>query len=220
MKRLLLIIGICLLLIPCSVNADEIKQLNGDFSIRNGIRFGMTSQEILQAEGSNGTLSERDGEVRVGYHINSIAGVPIGRAASDTLIYHLDKYSSGNQLSGIDYWSGYYDNTSKAKDYYPQIYNSMTAKYGESFGEFVPFYTNSFSVNVIDCIRYSSSTTVQGFAQWIVRYDGYYVVISTAHLESNGSAQLFITYQRVETGLMEYYLKDLDHSVNVNSDDL
>ena len=154
MKKAISFFIIITMLVICSIG----NSFADDFSVRNGIQFGMSVDEVKQIEKSNGMPDDNiylDGLdylktcYQVGYKNTSVAGVN-----NIDVIYTFNKDTK--ILEHIKYQLGV-DSTEEANSAYNSMAKSLTDKYGE------PRHTDTASYN-----------------EWIVDFDDYSIIIYEA----------------------------------------
>lgn len=181
MRRVISILTAIIIIIATASAFAEGTTMEGDFSIRSGIKFGMSINEVRGIEtNSAGETSTKDSATmgtitQLGYHADSIAGVPCS-GKSTTLNYC---FNSTGKLEAIHYWYGYY-NRNSASSYYKEIYNLMCEKYGTPlfnddgglFDICSPAFDNYFLSKA-----YGGKNTIPAYSEWLVEYDDTWVVI-------------------------------------------
>ena len=95
MKKIISILIILSVFMGCFVG----NALADEFSVRNGIHFGMTIDEVKQIEIQNGLPDPVQGDDYLVYNDVNIAGIDDGRISYEF---------TDNKLSIIDYWFGLY----------------------------------------------------------------------------------------------------------------
>lgn len=206
MKKLIsLLIAMIITVGSMSVFA-ETTVMEDDFSIRNGIKFGMTVEEVREIE--EGEVSGNTVEVeiynsslmgtvkKVGYHKESIAGIPC-TGNGENLMYYFN-INSG-LLEEIGYWYGYYDSAS-GKEYYNELYNLMCEKYGnplhDNDGKLFDIITNAF-VNYFLFSSGGSSPKIR-YAEWLKEFNDTWVVVDVVLNEMTaGKPELVVGYRSV-----------------------
>ena len=156
----------------------EATVMEGEFSIRNGIKFGMSIEEVCAIETTTLCDVKTKNSVTMGkttmygYQASSIAGIPCS-GKSPTLRYY---FNSEGKLEAIHYWYGYYSHNS-AWSYYHEMYDLMCEKYGEplhhSDGEFFDILTPAFDTYFAS----NGYMKISGYAEWLVEYDDIWVVM-------------------------------------------
>lgn len=205
MKKIFSLILIVALLITGTAFA-EFTKMDGDFSIRGGVKFGMTPEEVKSIE-TNPPASEgeEDKYFYLGYqNIDSLAGIPIYRAKSDIIRYMFSK--SENKLYGVRYWFGYYDST---KQYFEELCSTIANKYGQplhyndgqTFSRTTSIFSNSMGYVSAGIYRLGY------FAEWVVEYSDYYVIIDVYTLNAS-SEQLNVGYEYISKEEMAQIISD------------
>lgn len=183
MKKLISLLIAMIITVGLMSVFAETTVMEDDFSIRNGIKFGMTVEEVREIE--EGEVSDNTVEINeewddyilgivktVGYHKESIAGIPCSGNSTN-----LDYYFNINSglLEGIRYWYGYYD-SALGKEYYNELYDLICEKYGsplhDNDGKLFDVITNAFgnyfSAGGDSKIRY---------AEWLKEFNDTWVVV-------------------------------------------
>ena len=195
MKKLILLILIGALLLTGTALA-EFNKMDGDFTIRGGVMFGMTPDEVKGIESGTPSESEERDCFELGYGgLDSLAGIPIYRAASDNIEY---KFSlNDRKLYAIEYWYGYYDGG--ADEYFTELCSTITKKYGE------PLHYNdgkTFSVTTPTLKSWMGYVgmglySLRQLSEWVVEYNNYYIMIDVFTLRDKGTDQLIVGYKMI-----------------------
>lgn len=226
---LIICMMICgIMLSTCSVaetsDVSNYKRIDGDFSIRNGIFFGMTPTDIIKREDGKGEENSNFPEfINIGYSgFDSLAGIPIEHNNSDVITYRFDKWT--NELMEISYWFGYYDyNGTK---YFSELKNNISNKYGnpthDNDGEIFPSPTTKFESD-INFLSGTKSYDISNYSEWIVQYDNYYVLIDLYLISGPSSDELSMGYKIITNEEMASYEKGVvqnqqDRMEEINSD--
>lgn len=187
MKRIVALIMAVAVLFVSSAYAESIV-IEENFSIRNGITFGMKADEIHQIEIANGNkvatgddsfdfLFPCDAE-----YITRLGGESCG------ILYFLDE---NNVLSGFRYLIS-------KKDTFNSINNSLSEKYGKArIANRPPFETKVFKISS-DYMILNPSTTVNGW--WLVQYQDCYVFIEASTLKMDRVSPIY----RVDYTILSY----------------
>lgn len=160
-----------------------------DFSVRNGIQFGMSVDEVKQLEKDNGMpdynlyLEDNYGIYTyfcLGYD-TSLAGIDGSR-----LIYCFDNKT--NRLKEIKYELGSrYKDSEKAMSIYKTVTETMIQKYGipdysSSYnGKVFPILTESMLEAAINATSYDDMV----FNEWVITNDDYYILINCVYFDSS-----------------------------------
>ncbi len=171
MKKLNIILVSVSILILCIVQSS----FADDFSVRNGIRFGMTIDEVKQIETRNGItdsdiyLDKVNGDYYCFGLTTSIAGIDGSR-----LLYQFDpdtkllidfRYMLGPSGTSIDL----------VDEYFKTVSQSLINKYGEPLhssttdGIIFPLLSNS--------MKSASNDRIITYYQWLVDFNDYYILI-------------------------------------------
>lgn len=185
MKKLISML-LAIIISMASVSAfAEATVVDGEFSVRNGIKFGMTVDEVASVEKENGNtaaykIMDMDTPVEPLNWIRYDGCVNIASVEMSTLDY---LFTGDGSLKGISYSLGNADYN--RIDAYPMIQESLCAKYGEPalVGlDSVLMDTSSYSL--IDEVESMEIFKMLGMKwevtdinQWLIKYPEYYVVI-------------------------------------------
>lgn len=212
MKRVLSIFILLSLLFSLSIAHADFIKVDGDFSIRGGVQFGMSPEEVKGIE--QGTASENEGSdyFELGYGgLDSLAGIPIYRAKSDIITYKFGL--PDKKLKAVSYWFGYYDGSADA--YFNELCATITAKYG------APLHNNDGKVfdaitptleSWLNLINMGFSLKISNISDWILEYNNYYVLIDVFTLRDakNNSDQLLVGYKYITTEEMKLILENAE----------
>ena len=215
MKRILSTLLLLSLLISMSVASADFAKMEGDFSIRGGIQFGMTPEEVKSIEKGSASEKEKKDYFEIGYGgFDSLAGIPIYRAKSDIITYQFDMISK--KLVAVNYWFGYYDGSADA--YFNELCTTIAAKYGAPYND-----NNGKVFNVItpaleswiNLINMGFSYKVSNLSDWILEYDDYYVLINVFTLRDadNNSDQLLVGYKFITRDEMARILENAESEI-------
>lgn len=112
------------------------------FTLRQGVRFGMSKAEVQQVEGSEGREQPKKGKLIYDV-LDQLEGVPVGRASAETLYY---KFSS-DQLWEVQFWSGYYETEAEAQAAFDTWEALVETEYGDCLDAEAPVQDTS-------CLRF------------------------------------------------------------------
>lgn len=101
-KKLIALFLLLSIIAACPAMADP-------FTVRQGVRFGMSKAEVQLVEGSEG--QEQPAKGKLIYTPVELEGVAIGRASSETLYYKFNL----DRLWEVQFWSGYYETETEAQ---------------------------------------------------------------------------------------------------------
>ena len=170
-----------------------------DFSVRNGISFGMPYEDIRKIEEENG-ITKRPSEFKgndgttYSYSDVSIAGK----------LGYLDySFTTDNQLYDIRYL---YEEPMKNNivDTYIEMGQLLTEKYGEPLntgksGMLFPIYTSA--------VNYGKLRGLQDYNEWLVEYEGYAVIID----------EIFCQFKNYYTCAIGYKCITLDEMAEIQN---
>lgn len=163
--------------------------IEGDFSVRNGIKMGMTIQEIQEIElhengnnppsgmwGISTAKTETMGRTTMmNYSEKVLAGIECEKAMS-SLVY----YVGNDGLISIVYCFG-----SQGNDTYDELFSTLKEKYGEPLinnqDELLPLITPAYNPYFYENGRYRIKT----HAEWLLDYDDTYIVLDLVHYNDN-----------------------------------
>lgn len=178
MKRFLSIIVLLAFVLSSGSSLAEVKTMEGDFSIRGGIEFGMSMEKVKAIEPGSGTGSMSDGKSKGGLlyllygGYDSIAGIPCVGVNGGQIIYFFS--DPDDALTEIEYRFGYY--TTNYEEYYQELCDNLAQKYGTPFNSDVNSVFSGASYDLADMLRVSIFQ-LENVNEWIVSYKDYYVVI-------------------------------------------
>ena len=186
MKRIIAFFLVCFVLFSVASVAEG-------FSVRNGITFGMTEQEIIDIEGKNGnTEYEEPSSGLIKFNVDSIAGIEGGKYTS--VEYSFEEQN--NSLFDINYGFGNFSNL-------PEQYSSLLDAFVEKYGE--PSITNIDQAlklsSVIEDYQFTMAIggkiKVLDFHRWEKQYDEGPVIIDLFLWQGlvNGSYNLAAAYR-------------------------
>lgn len=172
-KILSIIIVIAIILSICCVSlAEDILVINEDFSIRGGIGYNSTIDDIKKIEEQNDAVvfSSMDDydtlDVTCIYYSGTVGGFQNSQVTY-TLGY------TDKQLKEIAYAIDNPKGEDEANRVYNQLVDNIKNKYGE------PIYSNENNKTPIVDIEID-----KGYSQWVVEYNDCYAVISTIYSEN------------------------------------
>lgn len=215
MKRFITLV--CLFLtLTFSANAEwALPIVDEEFSIRNGISFGMTKEEVLAVEKANG--NNPFSETRDFFKDISFLGESVD------LEYFFTK---SNKLSSFAYsCMPYYDGLKVSNLDFATIYEALNEKYGEPMltTEFSLYSTAVWKSNPFNLFTHSSKWSadtlsggvasssedgkiwISNYAVWLVKHKDCAIVIELAEATSTGRSKFWglgyaaITNEQMET---------------------
>lgn len=182
--------------------------LADDFSVRNGIHFGMTVDEVKALEKNNGVAEEDiyldkfNGDYYCVGLNTSIAGIDDSR-----LLYQFDPET--NLLVEFRYMLGPYKiSKDLAWEYFQTVLQSLMDKYGE------PLHSSTTDGAIFPIV----SETMQGAAldfnvtyyEWLVDFGDYYILIDAYNGDSGyGSTGSYVGYKYVSKEDAEKAIQNL-----------
>lgn len=207
MKRLISFMMVLMLMFSSVAAYAEGSRIEEDFTIRNGIKFGMSVEDVRimeealggNAEGETRTKnSSAMGSVtRWGYHVDSIAGIAC-TGNSTTLNYY---FNANELLEGVEYWFGYYS-PSVGRANYNEIYGLMCEKYGtplhDGDGKLFDVRTSAFD-SYFSSKQFGSNNTVT-YAEWLVEFNDTWVVIDVVLHDmkvKSGELEFIVGYRSI-----------------------
>lgn len=174
MKRITaLTLAIVVVFVCCTANAESVY--DKEFSIRNGIKYGISMDEIKNIEIQNGNMILNVDELGVeqffGNDVEFVVATELAGNAS-SVIYWAD---DNHVLKEFQYWIPYVS--------YSTMEKSLVEKYGQPLtkNEKIPFQTR-----IMTLYENSSSASPKqtGYASWIVFYNDCCVVIEILGFDS------------------------------------
>ena len=206
MKRIVSALLIFALLLSSAAFAEFI-QIDGDFSIRGGVMFGMSPEEVKAVESGTPSENERNGEFSLGYAgLDSLAGIPILRNRSDVITYVFPL--PGKKLDAVEYWFGYYDGG--ADKYFEELCGTISNKYGKplhyndgkTFARLTPTLETWLSYVGMGIYKMGQ------LGEWVIDYGNYYVMIDVFTLRDDGTDQLIVGYKYISAEEMAEIISD------------
>lgn len=201
MKKLIAFISIVVMLLVSSACAEKCV-VSEKFSIRNGISYGTTREEIKQIESDNGSRLDPDNGWSDFYPGVNLSYTTSLAGHECSLLYFLDE---NDTLSGFRYIF----NTSSA---YDVVINSLREKYGfGTYNKVSPFKTRSTT--------FSSSYVILNpqfnlKSWWLVEFEDCSVCIEAIYVEVAGSTQYRVDYTIFTHEEVDNVLKSTEKSLN------
>ena len=192
MKKLIsfiLVITLALSMVAAMAEEEE-------FSVRNGIKFGMTPDEVRAIEAENGNENGEEFGRTISYENVSVAGYP-----GTTIEYWFEDDSLFQIVYFIGAATG--DETEKnAKAIVSDLYGSLKEKYGEPAynGEVGPTCSEKFSLY----LKQSTFYSVPGYSEWLLNKADEYVNVDLFILSTLGTKYSpMLIYNKVADELIE-----------------
>ena len=217
-NRLLSIIAMIMLalLIPHISTAETtVPYLDEPYSIRGGIRFGMSIEEVsvVEAKSQTATPNVRElgayGEMKnvttMGYQVPSLVGIEVSSLITGEIPESLSyTFDSDGHLFEISYWFGPTASNSKAQEIISKLNTLLTQKYGKALhasdGEVFPL----FSASLYDQMLLGTNITLN---QWLVEYEDCYVVIDNYYDQYSNYTSIHLAQRMLEKVDVELVLK-------------
>lgn len=226
MKRIILIC-LCLVVLFSFINSC----LAEDFSIRGGIHFGMTIDEVKKCERANGLpdssiyfINDSYGVIDKYYCIGyetEIAGIYGSR-----LLYYFDLDTK--KLREIKYELGSkYQSEQTATSYFTDISKSLNSKYGLPNYSSVLYSGSLYLIqtqNFYEAIFWSIDSSDVAFHEWLIDYGDYYVLIDSTYYESaansyvTGVGYRYVTKEEEEKAIQDKTQRENDKKQKQNND--
>lgn len=212
MKRLAvlnLILITLLLNIPAASASTQYAVKDGDFSIRNGIHFGMSKSDVIESEKEYGTSVDYKEDApahdfnptgyqnRLMYKSITLMGYP----NSNLYMY----FDSNDKLMSIGYAFGI---TSDYPPSYETVYTDVKELLIEKYGN--AYITNSFlSEELVGSMfgddlysytvfrAFSNKPAFYKMDQWVVEYDNCYVIIDLYSWTMGSTAHTYLGYRGI-----------------------
>lgn len=190
MKKVTVVLLACLLIVMFNHSLAEAPMINEDFTIRNGIHFGMTHEEVQASEKAYGTSDEKTYEytcdetynptnyaTQYVYVDTTILGYP-----GSNVSYFFD--DDGNMMS-FSYALGKVKGSGvSSAEAYTDVNALLTEKYGTPFA-----IDKAISEEIVTCSMsedifstelskaFGQNCYVKDIRQWVVKYNDCYVLI-------------------------------------------
>ena len=218
-NRLLSIIAMIMLalMIPHISTAETtVPYFDEPYSIRGGIRFGMSIEEVSEVEAKSqtatpkvkepGAYGEMKNVTQMVYRVPSLAGIEVSSSIPGNIPESLSYiFDSDGHLFEIKYWFGLTASNSKAQEIISKLNTLLTQKYGKALhasdGEVFPL----FSASLYDQMLFGTKITLN---QWLVEYEACYVVIDNYYYQnSKGKYSIYLAQRMLEKVDVELVLK-------------
>lgn len=202
--------SICIIIILCCSHAKGYVE-SERFSIRNGITFGLSIEEVKSIEEKNGNanLLRIDNEDLINYWYLNIAGYEgcsVDYRFSNNALYEIDYCFSAD---GRNYTQTYALNTVK------DLYISLQKKYGDAGhngdGIVYSIISDVFGYTVYDK---TGMHKLVAYAEWLLPYESDYMVIDL-YVDSFGSTfsktktyTAYLNYRMVDKEKMEEIIQE------------
>jgi len=191
----------------------DVKKMDGDFTIRGGVMFGMTPEEVREFEPSNWHENKYGFDKKYENYgvsdLDILAGITIELAKSDMIVYGFDKES--RKLKEIYYWFGYFKD-----DHFSELRSNIEKKYGE------PLHANDgqvFSATTALTVSTSGASTkiLSNCCEWVVQYENYYVIIQAWSFEwDDGGYEIGMGYKVLSADEVDRMTGDYEDGVQDN----
>lgn len=212
------VVMVLVLLIPyMSIAEATIPYFNGPYSVRSGIQFGMSIDEVSALEAKNQTGTPRMDEpgkygelsnvTKMYYQVPSLAGIEVPLTVAGKVPESLGFiFDAEGHLFEIKYSFGLSD-SSTARGIINKLDALLTQKYGKALhaadGNVFPL----FSASLYDLLLFGYNITLN---QWLVEYEDCYVVIDNYYYQnSKGKYGVYLAQRMLEKDGVEQKLKAL-----------
>lgn len=183
MKRFSGILLAILLMLNVSIGIGE------EFSIRNGIMFGMDAETVIRLEEEVGCISEKGlQDINGCYSLTFKDNVKIGDVICYTLTYDFDK--ENKELYEIRYG---------LDDAYSYLREALVNKYGKAEKE-----DNTGAMTHIGETFAWHGTAVKKDIHWCIKYDTYDVEIDLLQTKLNVTKLIYHIYPHTETDSLSF----------------
>lgn len=218
MKRLVsFALALIIFALPVLASAASATRMEGNFSIRNGITYRMTADEIMAAERAYGTDMSNAGTVNSvisvvdntspkGY--SYLPGIRMNRlkllgktANNGSLLFLTDK--SGHFCEMIyDIHAGddeqFFYPGNEAREDYARLKSDLTNKYGKPIGEVTSGKGSLLGAHTyafLEPTGYSSFSYTSSYCtQWLIQYDDCYCIIELFIRDAYTDSQRLLGY--------------------------
>ncbi len=201
-----------LALISCSALADTTR-IEEDFSVRNGIKFGMTLEEVDSIEFISNGPPHGDVILDYGdaglydllrYNPTEIMGIPTNNGEV-SLLYRF-RIPDDHKLYEVAYFYG--DMKDKIDTYYSTLQESFIATYGaplhEDDGKFFDVRSIMFNMRV-NADKTFGTDYLGKYTQWLVQFNDYYVDIDLFTENYKGEKRLYVGYRALSADEVNEY---------------
>jgi len=191
---ILLLVVFVMSLIPAFGEANRIE---GDFSIRSGVKFGMTIDEVdrIETEVNGLPAGTRQNDSDLYYGVETLAGIS-GLGGYDDLWYTFDK--STGQMNYFRYDFG------RKTSHYEELKANIIGKYGnpihDNDGNIFPIITDGMKTFLKRGLRISP------YCEWLLQFDDCYVVMDL--WVQPDYDQMVLGYMRITNEEMEQLMLD------------
>jgi len=183
MKRIFIFVLVTMMLFANSASAEKLS-VSGKFSIRNGISFGMSRDEVMQIESDNGSIlhSPADDGAEIFPGVSLCYTTDLLGYKCDILYY----FKSDGTLFGFKYHLTSYSA-------YNDVVQSLCKKYGypTTINTRSPFQykTNTYrlSSQVSKIVKYWTP-----WCWWLIEFEDCSVCIETSQLETKAGNKLYL----------------------------
>lgn len=212
---------------------DNINIIDGSFSIRGGVQFGMNFEEVKnidEADYVTDASTSSNYSFVVGYGgLDSLAGIPIlsvsypsSSADAPSNPENLVKYyfDDNGKLKEIGYFFGYSGINSRKN--YDELYRNLANKYGSPLPMMGNEYFSDCSEALQNTLRnYEKSNSWNNgwfsISQWIVKYNDYYVNID---LILNMDDSIRIGYKQISFEEMERIVNEAETIIQNKNEEI
>jgi len=227
MKKLISFLVVLVVALSTVTSLGEVIKMNGSFSIRNGIEFGMSVEEVRNIEENitgNELYDYEENSSRImgntyklSYEEDSIAGIPCTGNGGNIKYYFDDE---DMMLEAISYWFGYYENKNGIM-YYNEICEIMSEKYGapiftEDDDEVFYVLTPAFE----SFLFYVEGNLLKQYAysQWLVEYENIWVLVD-AVMYAGSKPALEVGYRCISAEEMNKIVIDALNEENIKANE-
>lgn len=225
MKKSISLLSVILIFCLISSSA-EVTKIDGSFTVRNGISFGMTEQEIntieVEVNGlQEGTINNDslNGYTTLEFRAESIAGIEIVHAMGRTIEYYFN--TTDGKMESIEYFFGY-----KVENHYEDLKKSIMNKYGnplhDNDGGIFGIITPSLRTALLSIQYGMLYSGISDYSEWLVQFDDYYMIIDlyTATAKSGSGTTLNLAYRFISIDEIQKYIEDAETNQKQRDSDL
>lgn len=171
---------VCFTMCGCGSKIEEIKELEGDFTIHSGVKFGDTIEEVKEKETLELKVDSSDNEV-IQLKLMMYNGELVGYTNS-TLTYYYNEDGKVIRATYSLYDSNEEEERTNGKGKYDKVYKLMKEKYGTPINKEDYEYLR---INKKDNgYKESGLYTNYKIDGWLLKYKTYYVEIILEMTES------------------------------------
>ena len=191
---------------------EAITAIGEDFSVRNGISFGMTLDEVNAIETQNGLPS---GDIILDYgdaglydllryNPSEIMGIPTNNGEV-SLLYRF-RISDSHKLYEVAYFYG--DMKDQIDTYYSTLKENFVTTYGiplhDNDGKFFDVRSIMFNMRV-NADKTFGTNYLGKYCQWLIQYNDYYVDIDLFTENYQGEKRLYVGYRALSEDEVKEY---------------